>query len=122
MMRSYVSLLLLVLAITGCGYRAEMLKGPTEVTGKVTKGGQPFGNVVLMLQPLETGHPAPLEVKADGTFKGTLVPGKYAYYLAPSNDPAQAGVLNGVDSGLKEANMQRTVTVAEGQSQLDVTL
>lgn len=122
MMRSYVSLLLLVLAITGCGYRAEMLKGPTEVTGKVTKGGQPFGNVVLMMQPLETGHPAPLEVKADGTFKGTLVPGKYAYYLAPSNDPAQAGVLNGVDSGLKEANMQRTVTVAEGQSQLDVTL
>lgn len=122
MMRSYVSLLLLVFAITGCGYRAEMLKGPTEVAGKVTKGGQPFGNVTLMLQPLETGHPAPLEVKADGTFKGTLVPGKYAYYLAPSNDPAQAGVLNGVDSGLKEANMQRTVTVAEGQSQLDVTL
>ena len=121
-MRNYVSLLLLVLAITGCGYRAEMLKGPTEVTGKVTKGGQPFGNVVLMMQPLETGHPAPLEVKADGTFKGALVPGKYAYYLAPSNDPAQAGVLNGVDSGLKEANMQRTVTVAEGQSQLDVTL
>ena len=121
-MRNLVILFMACLFTLGCGYRAEMLKGPTEVAGKVTKGGQPFGNVVLMLQPLETGHPAPLEVKADGSFKGSLVPGKYAYYLAPSNDSAQAAVFQGVDAGLKEANMERTITVKEGQSQLDVAL
>jgi len=121
-MRNLILLLMVCLFAVGCGYRAEMLKGPMDITGKVTKGGQPFGNVVLMLQPLEAGHPAPLEVKADGSFKGSLVPGKYAYYLAPSNDPAQAAAFQGVDAAMKEANMERTVTVKDGQSQLDVAL
>jgi hypothetical protein len=37
-------------------------------------------------------------------------------------DEANAAVLNGVDASLKEANMQRTITVAPGQSSLNVEL
>ena len=48
-MRNLVILFMACLFTLGCGYRAEMLKGPTEVAGKVTKGCQPFGKDVLML-------------------------------------------------------------------------
>lgn len=98
-----------------------MLSESVNVSGKLTKSGRPLGNVTLMLQPLEKGHPAPLKVSVDGSFKGSVVPGKYAYFLMPL-DEANAAVLNGIDASLKEANMQRTITVQPGQSQLDVTL
>lgn len=110
----------LLCLFSGCSYKVEMLSEPVSVSGKLTKSGQPLGNVTLMLQPLEKGHPVPLKVGADGAYKGSVVPGKYAFYLTPL-DEANAAVLNGVDASLKEANMQRTISLEPGQSQLDVS-
>ena len=111
----------LLCLFSGCSYKVEMLSEPVSVSGKLSKSSQPLGNVTLMLQPLEKGHPVPLKVGADGSFKGSIIPGKYAYFLMPL-DEANAAVLNGVDASLKEANMQRTITVAPSQSSLNVEL
>ena len=111
----------LLCLFSSCSYKVEMLNEPVSVSGKLSKSGQPLGNVILMLQPLEKGHPVPLKVGADGSFKGSIIPGKYAYFLMP-RDEANAAVLNGVDASLKEANMQRTITVEPSQSSLNVEL
>ena len=119
-LRSFLVLGLICL-FSGCAPKVEMLNEPVSVSGKLTKSGQPLGNVTLMLQPLEKGHPVPLKVGADGSYKGSVVPGKYAYFLMPL-DEANAAVLNGVDASLKEANMQRIIALQPGQNQMDVAL
>ena len=119
-LRSFLVLGLICL-FSGCAPKVEMLGEPVSVSGKLTKSGQPLGNVTLMLQPLEKGHPVPLKVGADGSYKGSVVPGKYAYFLMPL-DEANAAVLNGVDASLKEANMQRIIALQPGQNQMDVAL
>ena len=119
--RRFFLLVAIALLFAGCQYKVPLMNTPVDVTGKLTKGGQPLGNVTLMLQPLETGHMVPLAVGSDGAFKGTIVPGKYAYYLT-AGDNGDASVLNGIDASLKEANMQRTVTVQAGQTSLNVEL
>ncbi|MFY7893074.1 MAG: hypothetical protein ACOVOJ_10310 [Pirellula sp.] len=119
-LRSFLVLGLICL-FSGCAPKVELLNEPVSVSGKLTKSGQPLGNVTLMLQPLEKGHPVPLKVGADGSYKGSVVPGKYAYFLMPL-DEANAAVLNGVDASLKEANMQRIIALQPGQNQMDVAL
>lgn len=119
-LRSFLVLGLICL-FSGCAPKVELLGEPVSVSGKLTKSGQPLGNVTLMLQPLEKGHPVPLKVGADGSYKGSVVPGKYAYFLMPL-DEANAAVLNGVDASLKEANMQRIIALQPGQNQMDVAL
>jgi len=119
-LRSFLVLGLICL-FSGCAPKVELLNEPVGVSGKLTKSGQPLGNVTLMLQPLEKGHPVPLKVGADGSYKGSVVPGKYAYFLMPL-DEANAAVLNGVDASLKEANMQRIIALQPGQNQMDVAL
>ena len=119
-LRSFLVLGLICL-FSGCAPKVELLGEPVSVSGKLTKSGQPLGNVTLMLQPLEKGHPVPLKVGADGSYKGSVVPGKYAYFLMPL-DEANAAVLNGVDASLKEANMQRIIALQPDQNQMDVAL
>ena len=111
------AVMLMATFTTGCQYKVPLMPAPVEVTGKLTKGGQPFGDVILMLQPLQTGHPVPLTVKPDGSFKGSIVPGKYAYYITPVES---SSAIDSVDASFKEASMSRTVTIEPGQSQLDV--
>jgi len=108
-------------AFSGCAYKADLISEPVEIQGKLTKSGQPLGDVTLMLQPLQVGHPVPMKVSTSGAFKGSVVPGKYAYFLVvnESSDPASQG---SIDASLKEANMQRTVTVEPGQTTLNVEL
>jgi hypothetical protein len=119
--RRFFLLLTCMFLFTGCQYKVAIMNEPVSVSGKLTKGGQPIGNVTLMLQPLETGHMVPMAVGSDGAFKGTVVPGKYAYYLAPS-DSGDTSALIGIDASLQEAKMTRTVTVQPGQSNLSVEL
>lgn len=116
-------LLLLVLGCVsiGCQSKVPLMSTPVDVVGKLTKAGKPVGNVTLTLQPLETGHMVPMKVGGDGTFKGNIIPGKYTYFLSANEDGGESA-LQGLDATLKEASMQRTVTVQEGQSSLEVTL
>ncbi|MFN6399790.1 MAG: hypothetical protein ACK449_07825 [Planctomycetota bacterium] len=118
--RSFFVMILICL-FTGCQYKVAIMGEPVSVSGKLTKDGKPLGNVTLMLQPVETGHMVPMAVGSDGAFKGTVVPGKYAYYLAAS-DGGDASALNALDASLQEAKMTRTVTVQPGQASLNVEL
>ncbi len=115
-----IVLVLIACLFVGCQYKAPLMSTPVDVSGKLTKDGKPMGNVTLMLQPLETGHMVPLSVGADGSFKGTIVPGKYAFYLAAKEDGSSN--LSGIDNSLMQASMDRTVTVQQGQAQLEVAL
>lgn len=104
----------------GCQYKVPLMNSPVNVTGKLTKAGKPIGNLTLMLQPTETGHMVPLAVGADGSFQGSVVPGKYAFYLVANEDGSSS--LAGIDSSLLQASMDRTLTVQPEQTQLDVAL
>lgn len=119
-MRNLV-LLLVGLVVAGCSNNVPQMSAPVAVTGKVMSGGAPVGGCVLMLQPLEDGHPAPCQLGADGTFQANLVPGKYAYFVQKGSD-ANAMDLSKLNAKYLEADLGRTVTVAAGQSSLDIAL
>lgn len=110
---------LLALCVAGCGpSQAPALDTPVSVSGTITSGGKPVGNVVLNLQPLENGYAKIIPVKADGTFTVETHSGKYAYFFTPKEGtkslPAPA-------SNYAQANMDRTVQVATGKT-LDIDL
>ena len=104
-----------LLVMTGCGGNPPQLAGPVNVNGRVTSGGKPVGGVILNLQPLEDGYEKKIEVKTDGTFAVETHAGKYAYYFTPKSGnrkfPTEV-------ASLREANLERTVTVASGQELL----
>lgn len=89
---------------------SSIVKGKLE-----TSAGKPIGNVLLTLQPLGDGHPAPLQVSEDGTFQGEIVPGKYAYFIAKSPAKDSEKALKLVNAKYYEASMTRTVSVQAGQ-------
>ena len=114
MLRELLLLGLLVGCVMGCGpSQATPMGADVSVTGTVTAGGKPVGNVVLNLQPLENGYSKIIPVKADGTFTVETQPGKYAYFFTPKEGtktvPAPA-------TNFVQASMERTVQVASGQA------
>jgi hypothetical protein len=114
-------LLLVGLLLTGCSNSAPQMSAPVAVSGKVSAAGAPVSGCVLMLQPLEDGHPAPCTLGPDGTFQANLVPGKYAYFVQKGSD-ATATDLSKLNAKFLEADLGRTVTVAAGQTSLDIAL
>lgn len=108
----------------GCADNVELLTTNSTFTGKLTAAdGAPVGNVLLSLQPLETGHPVLLEVDEQGSFKGEGVPGEYAYFVAKSakKGAAAEAALKKVPAEFLEANMTRKVKLGES-SELAITL
>lgn len=105
----------LLACVVGCGAQVEQIAGPIPVKGKATlNGGRAVSGVAITLQPLDKGHPATLEVTADGSFSGQATPGKYAYFIGPSSDRKSKG-LSLIPAKYQQADMARTVSVAEGQ-------
>jgi len=99
--------------VTGCGVNPPQLAGPVSVNGKVVASdGKAVGGVTLNLQPLEEGYSKTIEVQPDGTFAVETHAGKYAYFFSPKTGtkavPPQV-------ASLVEANLDRTVSVANGQ-------
>jgi hypothetical protein len=114
-----IVLVLLALTVSGCAYNVPPMGDAVSVSGKVTSGGAPVSGVVLMLQPLEDGHPAPCKLGAEGTFEAKLVPGKYAYFVQKDADDA---ALAKVNAKYHAADLGRTVAVKAGQTSLDLVL
>lgn len=106
--------------LVGCGPKIVLNSEPTSVSGKLTVAGTPIGNVLLTLQPLETGHPVPIKVGSDGSFSSQVIPGKYAYFVTPMED--KAGAIDKVPADFRQANLTRTVTVTAGQTTLELPL
>ncbi len=110
-------LVLSLVVLVGCGSSATPMPASSIVKGKLeTSAGKPIGNVLLTLQPLGDGHPAPLQVSENGTFEGEIVPGKYAFFVAKSAAKNSEQALKSVDAKYYEASMTRTVNVQAGQA------
>lgn len=108
-------LIALMVVFVGCSTSAPKMGASSELKGNVTKAGKPVGDVLLTLQPLGDGHVVPLTVAVDGTFKGEVVPGKYAYYFGKSASKASEQAIKQVDPKYYEGNLTRTVTVEPGK-------
>lgn len=119
-MRSFMLLPLLTLALIGCdsvGATASKNPDPVEISGKVSLAGKPVSNVVLNLQPTESGAQATADVK-DGIFKATVTPGKYTYFLSEGK-VAQA--FASIPEKFRAGAMDRQIDIAAGTS-LDLKL
>jgi hypothetical protein len=80
-----VVLVLVALGLAGCGYRTRPMGEPVPVRGKVSfADGSPVRGVLLAVQPTGDGHPESFPVGTDGSFSGKLIPGKYVYFVQPS--------------------------------------
>jgi hypothetical protein len=110
-----VSLLLLTIGAVGCSRSAAPRSAPVTVTGKVTRSGQPVGDLVVTFQPMDVGHPGIFPVKADGTFQGDLIEGKYMYYVAKGAMPSSPAVLAKIDAKFQEPTLERSIAVAPNQ-------
>jgi hypothetical protein len=108
-------LIALMMAFVGCSNSVQKMGTSSELKGNITKAGKPVGDILLTLQPLGDGHVVPLTVAADGTFKGEVVPGKYAYYIGKSASKSSEQAIKQVDPKYYQAIMTRTVTVESGK-------
>jgi hypothetical protein len=119
-MRSFIGVIVVLFAL-GCGASQPGLKNAAVgVTGKVTQGGQPVGNVAVSFHPTDNGYLTNLPVRPDGTFQGELISGTYAYSIAPSPAAESAQALSKIAPQYLEPDLQRTVKVEAGQEVLIV--
>jgi hypothetical protein len=116
-----VVVLFSVVALAGCGSAVSLKNAPVNVSGKVSRSGQPVGGMVMVFQPLGDGHMRELPIQKDGSFNGELISGKYAYFVARPAVPAAAQALRNVPSKYFEADLSRTVSVEPG-AQLAIAL
>lgn len=109
--RAFSLLSLLVLASSaGCGpSQGTPISAPVSVSGTVSAGGKPVGNVVLNLQPMENGYSKIIPVGADGKFTVETQPGKYAYFFTPKEGTK---TVPPAVTNYAQASMERTVQVA----------
>jgi hypothetical protein len=105
---------LALLALVGCQSSLDMGTSPepVDISGSVTKAGAPLDGVKLSLQPMESGLPAVIEIKA-GKFAAKATPGKYTWYI--SGDEAALGKL-GISQPFLEGSMERTIEVSAGST------
>jgi hypothetical protein len=108
----------LALGALGCSSSVEQRQAKVSVTGKVSHGGQPVGNVLVAFHPLDNGFLGTFPVKPDGSFGGELVAGNYSYYVTKAEAPNAEVALKNIDPKFLEPNMERKVSVAHGQGLL----
>ena len=105
----------LAVGMVGCSPTTSLKESPTSVSGKVSRAGQPFGDVLVSFQPLDHGHLCSFPVKPDGKFQGELISGNYAYYVGQSTAPNSAAALKKIDPKYLEADLGRSVAIQAGQ-------
>lgn len=115
-MRSIVCLCyLLVIAVVGCGSHVGLKRPPAPVSGKLSRGGQPVGGILVVFQPLGDGHTRELPVAQDGTFRGEFVAGEYAYYVAKTTAATAGQTATAIAPEHYQPQMSRTVMVEPGK-------
>ena len=105
----------LAMGTIGCSPGPSLKGAPTNVSGKVSRAGQPVGDVLVSFHPLDHGHLSSFPVKPDGTFQGELISGNYAYYVGKSTAPKSEATLKKIDPKFYEADLGRSVAVQAGQ-------
>ncbi|MCC7476097.1 MAG: hypothetical protein IT425_11935 [Pirellulales bacterium] len=117
----WLLMMVLGIGVLGCGSKVGLKGVPVEVAGKVTQNGQPQGDIVLVFQPLDDGHMKEFRVQKDGTFKGELITGNYAYFVTSPAGVVPAQVPKKLPGKYYQADLARTVTVEPGAN-LAITL
>jgi hypothetical protein len=110
-----VLLVALVLGAVGCSKSPALKQPPVSVSGRVTQGGQPVGDVVVSFHPLDNGHLCSFPVKPDGTFDGDLIVGNYAYYVGPSSAPTSQALMAKIDAKYYQPDLGRSVSIEPGK-------
>jgi hypothetical protein len=115
-----VRLYAIVLAVTaaaamGCSEVTTVKDAPVSISGKVSQGGKPVGNVVVWFHPLDNGHLESLPVNTDGTFIGELIGGNYAYYVGSSLAQNSAAALKKIDPMYYQPDLTRSIAVEFGK-------
>lgn len=114
-MRIALFLLSLVMCV-GCGSSGTPLPTPVSVSGTLEMSdGKPIGGLQLTLFPMEGQHPAYINVADDGKFKVETISGKYSYFVGKSTAKNSEANLKKINPKFHEADLTRSVVVAEGQ-------
>jgi hypothetical protein len=95
----------------GCTQAPAVKQPPVSVSGRISEGGRPVGNVMVSFHPLDHGHVGSFPVKPDGTFQGELIAGDYAYYVSKLPAPSSEAVLKKVDPKYFEPDLERRIAV-----------
>ena len=106
-----VTVSVLIVGLAGCGSGMKLKGSPVNLSGKVSRGGQPVTGMVMIFHPLGDGHVREFPLRKDGTFNGELICGEYAYYLAKPNVARAAQLPIKLSPKYFEADLARTVTV-----------
>jgi hypothetical protein len=101
----------LVVGLLGCSTEVKLKGAPVSMSGKVSRGGQPLSGVVMIFHPLDDGHLREFPIHKNGTFKGELICGEYAYYVAKRTVVGAAQAPIKLSPKYFEADLSRTVTV-----------
>jgi hypothetical protein len=115
MIRTTALFFAIAVCASGCSNSPSVKDAPVSVTGKVTQGGKPVGNLVVSFHPLDNGHLRSLAVKQDGTFLGEMIAGDYTYYVGSSQAPASAAVLKRIDPKYYEPDLGRSLSIESGK-------
>lgn len=117
------------MGLVGCGINPGRVADSVAVRGQVTfADGKPVRDVLLTLQPTDTGHMAGLKLGSDGNFRGELVPGTYAYFISAQEGKTAAerqrfkAALKAIPEAFRAAHLERTVEVGAGGGELNIQL
>lgn len=125
----------LLVGLTGCGKEVPTPGETADVTGTLTQGGKPLGNLLIKFQPTGgTAQPAQVKTDAGGAFRARMVAGSYSWYLvipeAGSEEGADvkkaearklANALKAVPAAYREASLDRQIEVESG-AKLDLVI
>ena len=113
-------LLVLTAAVfgAGCSQTPSLKQAPVSVSGRVSTGGRPVGNLVVSFHPLDNGHVGSFTVKPDGTFIGELIAGHYSYYVGKLTSPNSEAVLKKINPKYYEPDLGRSILVEDSQELL----
>jgi hypothetical protein len=116
----------LAVALAGCGGDPPRMADRVKVHGTVTLAdGKPIRDVMLTLQPTQTGHLAGFKVGADGRFSGEAIPGKYAFSLQPregADRTKSLAALKQVPEKYRAPQLDHQVTIPSGGGAVEIKL
>ena len=116
MVRFSATLLAVIAAgAIGCSDVTTLKDTPVSISGKVSQGGKPVGNVVVWFHPLDKGHVESLPVNTDGTFVGEMIGGNYSYYVGSSLAQNSAAALKKIDPKYYQPDLARSIAVEFGK-------
>ena len=115
MNRTILLAAVVAVGLGGCNRDPGTIGSPVPVQGRVTMAGnKPLKDLVVTFYPLDGGRLIGMKLGADGKFAGAALPGKYAWYLSPPDNPRQAAAVNVVPAKYRETDVNRTAALGSG--------